>query len=181
MNLRKVYRVLYRKIIGNLDPLRYAKKIGVNIRGRVYLTGGVLWGTEPWIITLGDNVHLSDGVRFLSHDGGARLFREKTPDLEVTKPITIGNNVFIGNCVILLPGVKIGNNVVIGAGAVVSHDIPDNSVAVGVPAKVIESLDAYYEKLKNRSVHLGHLTGKEKDAALQKYYNYKGKSKGIYF
>ena len=181
MNVRSIYRVLYRKIVGNLNPVKYARKIGVNMNGRVFLTGGVLWGTEPWIITLGDNVHISDGVRFLSHDGGARLFRDKTPDLEITKPITVGNNVFIGNCTLLLPGVKIGNNVVIGAGAVVTHDIPDNSVAVGVPARVIESFEEYYEKLKANSIHLGNLLGEEKDKEMRKYYGYTGKSKGIYF
>lgn len=137
--LRKLYRVFYRKIVGNLDPLKYARKIGVNMNGKVFLTGGVLWGTEPWIITLGDNVHISDGVRFLTHDGGARLFRNRVPDLEITKPIVIGNNVFVGNCVIFLPGVSIGNQVVIGAGAVVTHDVPDGVVVAGVPAKVIES------------------------------------------
>ena len=84
MKIRNIYRIIYRKLIGNLNPVKYAKKIGVNMTGRVFLTGGVLWGTEPWIITLGDNVHISDGVRFLTHDGGARLFREKVPDLEIT-------------------------------------------------------------------------------------------------
>ncbi|RAP53320.1 MAG: acetyltransferase, partial [Methanosphaera sp. rholeuAM270] len=56
----------------------------------------------------------------------------------VTSPVTIGNDVWIGGNVTVLPGVKIGNNVVIGAGAVVNRDIPDNSLAVGVPAKVVK-------------------------------------------
>ncbi len=179
--LRKLYRVFYRKIAGNLDPLKYARKIGVNMNGKVFLTGGVLWGTEPWIITLGDNVHISDGVRFLTHDGGARLFRNRVPDLEITKPIVIGNNVFVGNCVIFLPGVSIGNQVVIGAGAVVTHDVPDGVVVAGVPAKVIESYDEYFAKLQDKSIHLGHLLGEEKDIAMRKYYNYTNDTKGIYF
>ena len=85
------------------------------------------------------NVHITDGVRFLTHDGGTLLYRNIVPDLEITKPIVIGNNVYIGNNVIILPGVNVGNNVIIGAGAVVSKDIPDNSVAVGVPARVIKT------------------------------------------
>lgn len=80
-----------------------------------------------------------------------------------------------------MPGVNIGNRVVIGAGAIVTRDIPDNSVAVGVPAKVIKTADEYFEKLKRESLHLGHLKGKEKDDALKKYYNYTGTSKGIYY
>lgn len=101
--------------------------------------------------------------------------------MEITKPITIGNHVYIGNNVIILPGVNIGNNVIIGAGAVVSKDIPDNSVAVGVPARVIKSADDYFEKIKKESLHLGHLKGEEKDKKLKEYYGYTGNSKGIYF
>lgn len=149
--------------------------------GGVHLYGTVDWSTEPWIITLGKNVHITDGVKFLTHDGGTLLYRNQIPDLEITKPITVGDNVYIGNNVIILPGVTIGNNVVIGAGAVVTKNIPDNSVAVGVPARVIKTADEYLEKLKRESLHLGHLKGQEKDEALMKYYGYQGKSKGIYF
>ena len=178
MNLRKLYKLLYAK----LKPMKYMERIGVNFpRGGVHLYGKVGWGTEPWIITIGDNVHITDGVKFITHDGGTLLYRHMIPDLEITKPIVIGDNVYIGNNVILLPGVTIGNNVVIGAGAVVTRSIPDNSVAVGVPARVIKTADEYLAKLKRESLHLGHLKGQEKDKALMKYYGYKGNSKGIYF
>lgn len=130
---------------------------------------------------MGNNVHLTDGVRFITHDGGTLLFRNRIADLEITKPISVGDNIYIGNNVMILPGVTIGNNVIIGAGAVVSKDIPDNSIAVGVPARVIKSTDEYLNKIKGESLHLGHLKGQEKDKALMKYYGYQGKSKGIYF
>lgn len=81
---------------------------------------------------------------------------------------------------IILPGVIIGNNVIVGAGAVVAKDIPDNSVACGVPARVIKTADEYLEKIKKESLHLGHLRGQEKDRALMRYFGYQGKSKGIY-
>lgn len=60
--------------------------------------------------------------------------------LEYAKPITVGNDVWIGAGVSVLPGVTIGDNCVIGAGSVVSKDIPSNSVAVGNPCKVIKSI-----------------------------------------
>lgn len=141
----------------------------------------MVWSTEPWLITLGKNVHITNGVEFLTHDGGTLIFRHLVPDLEITKPITVGDNVYIGHNAIILPGVTIGNNVIIGAAAVVTKNIPDNSVAVGVPAKVIKTTDEYFEKLKQESLHLGHLKGQEKDLALMKYYNYTGNSKGIYY
>ena len=165
------------------NPIGWARKIGVNFPGGggLHLYGRISWSTEPWIITLGNNVHITEGVRFITHDGGTLLYRDRVSDLEITKPIKVGDNVYIGNNVILLPGVTVGNNVIIGAGAVVSRDIPDNSVAVGVPARVIKTADKYFEKIQSESLHLGHLKGQEKDKALMEYYGYRGNSKGIYF
>lgn len=181
MILRKLYRVFYRDVICARNPVKYAKKIGVNSGEGLHIYGKIAWSTEPWLITLGMNVHITDGVKFICHDGGTLLFRDQVPDLEITKPIMVGDNVYIGNNVIILPGVTIGSNVVIGAGAIVSRDIPDNSVAVGVPARVIKTADEYLEKLKNESLHLGNLKGQEKDKALMKHFGYTGNSKGIYF
>lgn len=181
ITFRKLYRKLYSLIIGRLDRVRYAKKIGVNFAPPLSIFGHVSWGTEPWLITLGSNVRITDNVKFITHDGATNLFRKYIPDLEITKPITIGNDVSIGNNVIIMRGVTIGSKVIIGAGAVVTRDIPDNSVAVGVPAKVIKTADEYFEKIQKESLHLGHLKGQEKDKALMEYYNYKGNSKGIYF
>lgn len=81
----------------------------------------------------------------------------------------------------ILPGVTVGSNVIIGAGAVVTRNIPDNSVAVGVPARVIKTTDEYLEKIKAESLHLRHLRGEEKDKALKIYYGYTGNSRGIYY
>ena len=61
--------------------------------------------------------------------------------LGIAKPVTIGNDVWIGGNVTILPGVKIGNNVVIAAGAVVTKDVPDNCVIGGVPAKKIMDIE----------------------------------------
>lgn len=181
--LRKIYRKLYSVIIGRLNPLKFACKIGVNFKdpSKVHIYGSVSWSTEPWLMTIGEHVHITNGVKFVGHDGGTLLFRHLVPDLEITKPIKVGDYVYIGNNVLIMPGVTIGNKVIIGAGAVVTRDIPDNSVAVGVPAKVIKTADEYFEKIQRESLHLGHLKGEEKDKALMKYYGYTGNSKGIYF
>ena len=120
-------------------------------------------------------------MKFVTHDGGTLLFRRFVPDLEITKPIVVGDNVYIGTNSIILPGVTIGSNVVIGAGSVVSKDIPDGVVVAGAPARVIKTTDEYFKKIQHESLHLGHLKGEEKDKALKKYYGYTGASKGIYF
>ncbi len=181
MGLSKLIRFLKYQLYWKRKPIEYAKMIGVNIEGEVKLYGKVEWGTEPWLITIGNNVHITNGARFVTHDGGTLVFRKYISDLEITKPIKIGSDVYFGINVIVLPGVNIGNNVIIGAGTIVTKDIPDNSVSIGVPARVIKTADEYFEKLKRESLHLGHLKGKEKDLALMKYYNYTGNSKGIYY
>lgn len=61
--------------------------------------------------------------------------------LGIAKPVTIGNDVWIGGNVTILPGVKIGNNVIIAAGAVVTKDVPDNCVVGGVPARKIKDIE----------------------------------------
>lgn len=182
LNIVQLIGKIKGKCLRKLKPLEYAKRVGVNFPPNgVHLYGDISWGTEPWIISVGNNVYITDGVKFITHDGGTLLYRHIVPDLEITKPIKVGNDVYIGNNVLILPGVTIGNNVVIGAGAVVTKDIPNNSVAVGVPAKVIKTADDYFEKLKKESLHLGHLKGRVKDKALMEYYGYAGNSKGIYF
>ncbi len=178
MIFNRPLRIITKPIVlfySRLKPVKYARKIGVNIGKNPHFYGPTSWGTEPWLITLGDNVHITGNCKFINHDGGTLLFRDRVPDLEITKPIVVGNNVYIGEETMILPGVHIGNNVVIGARSVVTKDIPDNSVAVGVPARVIKSSDEYFEKIQKESLHLGHLKGKEKDNALKEYYNYKKK------
>lgn len=170
------------KFLHRFAPLKYAQRVGVNFTpGGVFLYGNINWGTEPWLITLGANVHITTDVKFVTHDGGTLLFRRFVPDLEITKPIVVGDNVYIGANTIILPGVTIGSNVVVGAGSVVSKDVPDGVVVAGVPARVIKTSAEYFEKIQRESLHLGHLKGEEKDKALKRYYGYTGTSKGVYF
>ncbi len=61
--------------------------------------------------------------------------------LGIAKPVTIGNDVWIGGNVTILPGITIGNNVVVAAGAVVTKDVPENCVVGGVPAKIIKEIE----------------------------------------
>lgn len=118
-------------------------KVGKNF-GR--LNGVILDPSHCWLIEIGDNVTMAPRVHILCHDASTKTF------LNYTKigRVTIGNNVFIGAETVVLPGVTIGSNVIIGANSTVTHDVPDNSVVAGSPARVICTLEEYLEKERRR-------------------------------
>ena len=113
----------------------YNIEIGENFYSNHNLT--ILDGNK---VTFGDNVFIAPNCSF--YTAGHPLDAEtRNKGLEYAKPIEVGNDVWIGGNVVVLPGIKIGNNVVIGAGSVVTKDIPSNCVAVGNPCKVIKELN----------------------------------------
>ena len=156
----------------NRDPIAYARSIGVRVGKNCQFWGvnDQTFNTEPWLITIGDNVFISGDVQFITHDGGSLPFRKEVPDLEWTAPITVGSDVFIGMRATILPGAKIGDRCVIGAGAVVSKTVPPNSVFAGNPARFVKSADDYFEGLKRRSLKCGDLVGDAKAKIIKRHY-----------
>ncbi len=90
-------------------------------------------------IVFGNNIELGPGVHIVSANHNLNKINEHTK----AKPITIGNNVWIGANSVILPEVIIGDNVVIGAGSIVTKSIPSNSIAIGNPCKVVREKDPY--------------------------------------
>lgn len=125
-------------------------KIGIGTR----ILGPVsCFGTEPYLIEVGENCLFSNGMNFFTHDGGVSVLNNlnKFEDrMDKIGRIKVGNNVYIGCRAIILPNVNIGDNVVIGAGAIVTKDIPSNYVVAGCPAKLIMTIDEYYDKCKDK-------------------------------
>ncbi|MBD8124354.1 hypothetical protein IFT62_24410 [Pseudomonas lutea] len=95
-----------------------------------------------WLIRIGNRVRFAPRVQLIAHDGSLRGAIGKVK----IGMIDIGDNVFIGNGAIVLPGVIIGDNCVIGAGSVVTTAVPDNSVVAGNPARFICTIDELIEK-----------------------------------
>ena len=90
-------------------------------------------------VTFGDNVFIAPNCVF-STAGHAIDSEQRSRGLEIALPITVGDNVWIGTNVSVLPGVTIGNNTIIGAGSVVNKNIPEGVIAAGNPCKVIRKI-----------------------------------------
>src|ERR1019366_9030870 len=107
---------------------------------RIYIS---YFGTEPWLISIGDRVTITSGGQFITHDGATWLLRDGKGRRYRYSPIRIGSDVFIGVNSIILPEVRIGSRVIVAAGSVINRSIPDNCVVAGVPAKFIKTFDEY--------------------------------------
>jgi len=142
----KFLKRLYYKLCSNTKRIEILRKLGVKIGCNCDIAANTSFGSEPYLISLGDHVRVTENVRFITHDGAVWVIRKYNPlykNVDLISPISVGNNVHIGIGAIIMPGVHIGNNVIIGCGAIVTRDIPDNSVAVGVPCRVIRKIDTY--------------------------------------
>lgn len=131
-----------------LRKRRYFKAIGTHCFLQPYN-----FGTEPQLISFGNNVHIASNVCFINHDVAVFMLRYMNPEIRYKArqgEIIIGNNVFIGAHSVILYDVKIGNNVIIGAGSIVTKDIPDDVVAVGVPCKPIGKFEEWEHTMLDR-------------------------------
>lgn len=105
--------------------------------------------TRPSLISIGNDVDMNRYFQILTHDWASSVFRNKFHDfVNSSGKVTIGNNIYFGTNVTVLKGVSIGDNCIIGAYSLVTHDIPANTVAAGVPCKVICSIEEYFKKRK---------------------------------
>ena len=145
MKLKLLIQKTIRKIRGGAPSIEELRLNGTVIGDNCHIYGAVDSGHE-FLVTIGDNVTLASGCRLLTHDGSTK----KILGYSRVGRIDIGSNVFIGAASIVLPNVKIGSNVIVGAGSIVTKDIPDNSVAVGSPARVIGTYDAYVKKAEKQ-------------------------------
>jgi acetyltransferase-like isoleucine patch superfamily enzyme len=120
---------------------------GSSVYENVYVYGQPKVGKNVWIgplvvldatggLEIGDGCDISCNVMIFTHSTHSRVISEGKAGV-TKKPVTIGNFTYVGSGAIILPGVEIGDHCVIGAGAVVTSDVPPNSVAFGVPAKIV--------------------------------------------
>lgn len=156
--LIKKRKELLRNLLGKTEQMFYVEPpfrcdYGYNIEiGNHFYANFNLVILDCAKVTIGHHVFIAPNVAL--YTAGHPIHHHlRNQEYEWAKPITIGNNVWIGGNVVINAGVKIGNNTVIGAGSIVTKDIPDNVLAFGNPCKVIREItadekDDYYKKIK---------------------------------
>lgn len=134
-----------------MSDIEYYRTLGVKIGNncRIYTNR---FGSEPWLVSIGNNVTITSDVTFITHDGSTWLCRDDKGRRYLFKETHIGNNVFIGSNSIILPGVVIEDNVIVAAGSVVVKSVPQGSIVGGNPAKIIGDFHQYEKKVLSKYV-----------------------------
>ena len=167
-----VFSTIAWKLMPDEKKLRKLRERGLTIGEGCEILNGYNFGSEPYLVEIGDNVRITRGVNITTHDGGVWVLRQMHPELaEMDRfgKVKIGDNCHIGMNALIMPGVTIGKNCIIGAGAVVTHDIPDSSVAVGVPAHVIETVEEYRAKNSEDFLPTKKMSWAKKRLAVERY------------
>ena len=134
---------LYRFIQYGDLPTSYFVKRGMKVGKNFCRQSGTRMDpSHCWLINIGDDVTLANKVQILAHDDSIRVYT----GYGRIGTVTIGDRVFVGANSTILMNTKIGNDVIIGAGSVVTKDIPDGSIAAGIPAKVIGNTYDFIER-----------------------------------
>jgi len=133
-------------------PLRsiFHRARGAKIGKDVYIGSLViLEDAYPEYITIEDRVQVSAGAKIIAHDSSFHnVFDGRLPTY--IGPVVIKRGAYIGSGALILPGVSIGENAIIGAGAVVTSTVPARSIAIGVPAKIVGTIDEKVAKFLSR-------------------------------
>ena len=152
--LDRIKERILRAVSPNGLFIDYLRKKGATVgEGTMFFGFVEIDMTRPFLIEIGKNCVLTDGVRILTHGFDWQVLKNLYHEvLGSSGKVVIEDNVFVGRDSIILKGVRIGKNTIIGAASVVTHNIPPNSVAVGNPCKVKMGISEYYEKRKKKYI-----------------------------
>lgn len=159
--IRKI-KLLYQKLFWPYE--KRARIAGVKIGSNNFIASA-FWSSEPYLIRIGNNCGITSGVKIFTH-GGSRVLRHKHPKFDAFGKVIIGDYVYIGSNSLIMPGVTIGNNVLIAAGSVVTKSIPDGCVVGGNPARYICSLDEFEQRNLRFDLQCKNLSQNDKKAFL---------------
>ena len=168
-NVKKKVFIMLKKIKHYLKkflftPAQRARMAGV-VLGTENSIFSDFWSSEPYLITIGNHCQITSGVHIYTHGGGGAV-RRKFPKFDCFGKVVVGDYVYIGNNASIMPGVTIGDNVLVAACSVVTKSVPDNVVVGGNPAKIICTIDEYIERNLKYNLDSKNLSKKEKRAFL---------------
>ena len=169
MTIKKILKHVFYTKIKKWDNARirlhHLRRTGMTIGERTYIFSDDLETTEPYLVSIGDNVTIAPGVRFTTHDASASYYLPGASDL--FGRITIGNHCFLGMGVIVLPGVEIADDCIVGAGSVVTKSsLEPGSVIAGNPAKKICTINQLRERNEAHSLNTWGMGFQEKKTYL---------------
>ncbi len=142
------------------DPVRYFRRQGAEIGEGVEIFGANLFtfGSEPYLVSIGNQVTISHNVDFITHDGAMRIARAEHPGAYLYGRIHVADRCFLGAHCVLLLGARVGAGSVIGSGSIVTGEIPPGVVAIGAPAKPVKTVEDYIQSKRHLWVDTGGLT-----------------------
>lgn len=143
-----------------LSPERYARIIGVKI-GENCLIATRNWSTEPYLVTIGNHVQLTNGVSIHTHGGGNSI-RERIPNFDMFGKVVIEDWAYIGAGSQIMPGVTIGRGSIIAAGSIVTKSVPAATVYGGNPARFICTIEDWLKNNEKYNVGTKSMSSKEK-------------------
>lgn len=152
------FSMLYWRLFAS--PAEYARHIGVTIGSNCRIETRN-WSSEPYLVTIGNNVAITNGVSIHTH-GGARVLREQHPDFDFFGKVKICDWAYIGSFSQIMPGVTIGEGALVAAGSLVTKSVDPHMVVAGNPAKVICSTEEFYMRNKQFNLDTKKMTGDAK-------------------
>lgn len=163
MKLIDRIKTIYMKLFAsNID---YARYLGVKIGDCCLLTTRN-WSTEPYLVTIGNHVQITNNVSIHTH-GGGNCIRKDHPDFDCFGKVNIEDWCYIGAYAHIMPGVTIGEGSLIAAGSIVTKSVAPHSVMAGNPARFICTTEEYYERNKKYDIKTKGLSAEFKREHLQ--------------
>lgn len=158
---KKIFKICQKLLLSSETR---ARKAGV-IMGENNFIAGDFWSSEPYLITIGNHCQITRNVKFFTHGGGGAI-RKEYPNFDCFGKIAIGDYVYIGNNAMIMPGVTIGDNVLVAAGSVVTKSVPSNVVVGGNPARIICRIEDYIQKNLKYNTESKNMSADEKKKLL---------------
>ena len=161
--MRNIFKRLYERYF--LSAEAYARRQGVTI-GKECLIATRYWGSEQYLITIGNRVQITADVRFYTH-GGGQVARQQYPDFDIFGKIKVEDGAYVGACSMIMAGVTIGEGALVAAGSVVTKSVAPRTVVAGNPARQICTVDEYIEKNLKYNLNTKGMSAKAKRELLE--------------